>query len=157
MKFFDAGQHAEGFIAIGQVATGVIAIGQVATGVIAIGQIARGVIVIGQLAIGVVGFGQAVVALTYGGGMFGVAGIRVRQSLLVLGLAGSSDPWPRGRRFPGPAPIEWRRTAPVLTAARAVAAAGVVLLVFFVGLRWMGDLPERIESPPPPTFAPGSR
>lgn len=160
MKFFDAGQEAQGFIAVGQMATGVIAIGQLATGVIAIGQLARGVIVIGQLAVGVVAFGQLIAALTYGGGMVGLAGIRVRQSLLVYGILGTSDPWPRGRRYPWRAPIEWKRTSATVTAVRAVLGAAVAVAVVWIGVLWMLDLPDRIqgpESPPPTTFEPGTR
>ncbi len=160
MKFFDVGQEAHGFIAIGQLATGVIAIGQLATGLVAIGQLARGVFVIGQLAIGVVAFAQVPAALTYGGGMVGLAGIRMRQSLLVYGILGSSDPWPRGRRYPWLAPVEWQHTSPRLTALRALLAAVLSGLVVWIALLWLVDLPDRIDgppAPPPPTFAPGSR
>lgn len=163
MKFFDVGQEAEGFIAIGQVATGVIAIGQVATGVIAIGQLARGVIAIGQLAVGVVAFGQGVAALTYGGGMVGIAGVRIRQSLLVYGVLGTSDPWPRGRRLPTFAPVERKHTSGAHTAVRAVLAAALAAAVVWIALWWMLDLPDRIDSPPPApstpptTFEPGTR
>ena len=84
MKFFDAGQHAEGFIAIGQEARGVIAIGQEATGVfalgqmalgfIAIGQLARGVFMVGQLAVGVVAVGQLSLDIFDSVGMLAIAG-----------------------------------------------------------------------------------
>ena len=84
VKFFDAGQHAQGFIAIGQEATGVIAIGQSATGFfalgqtalgfIAIGQLARGVFVVGQLAIGIVAVGQLGLGVWGSVGMLAVAG-----------------------------------------------------------------------------------
>lgn len=76
MKFFDAGDHATGFIAVGQHATGFFAFGQMATGVIAIGQVARGGIAIGQLAIGLVGWGQAGVGIFHAAGMVGVGGRR---------------------------------------------------------------------------------
>jgi len=158
VKFFDAGQEAEGFIAIGQMATGVIAIGQLATGVIAIGQLARGVIAIGQLAVGVVAFGQLAVALTYGGGMIGLAGVRIRQSLLVYGLLGSSDPWPSGRRFPHAAPIIVRQTRRTITVVRTVLAGVLVGVVTLVALSWLPSLPDRLQDPPaPPTYAPGTR
>lgn len=74
MKFFDAGDHATGFIAVGQQATGFFAFGQMATGVIAIGQVARGGIAIGQLAVGLVGWGQVGVGVYHAAGMFGVGG-----------------------------------------------------------------------------------
>lgn len=159
VRFVDAGQEAQGFIAIGQQATGFIAIGQLATGVIAIGQLARGVIVIGQLAIGVVAFGQLAVALTYGGGMVGLAGFRIRQSLLVYGIAGSSDPWPRGRRYPLPAPVEWKHTTPGVTAIRTALGGVVMFLVVLIALAWITDLADKIDppEPPPPTYAPGTR
>lgn len=159
MKFFDAGQDAQGFIAVGQMATGVIAIGQLATGVIAIGQLARGVIVIGQLAVGVVAFGQLAIALTYGGGMVGLAGVRIRQALLVYGIAGSSDPWPRGRRYPWFAPVDWKRTRGALTVVRIALGGLVTFLVVLVALAWLPDLPDKIAppEPPPPTFEPGTR
>jgi hypothetical protein len=84
MKFFDAGDQAEGFIAVGQVATGFIAIGQMATGVIAIGQMARGVIAIGQLGIGFIGWGQAGVGIFHAAGMLGVGGRRGIGGILQL-------------------------------------------------------------------------
>jgi hypothetical protein len=74
MNFFDAGDHATGFIAVGQHATGFFAFGQMATGVIAIGQVARGGIAIGQLAVGLVGWGQAGVGIFYAAGMVGIGG-----------------------------------------------------------------------------------
>lgn len=76
MKFFDAGDHATGFIAVGQQATGFFAFGQMATGVIAIGQVARGGIAIGQLAVGLIGWGQAGVGIFHAAGMVGVGGRR---------------------------------------------------------------------------------
>jgi len=83
VKFFDAGQRAEGFIAIGQEAVGVIAIGQVALGFIAIGQMARGVFVVGQLAVGVVAVGQLALGVWGGVGMMAITGRWVKG----LGLA----------------------------------------------------------------------
>jgi hypothetical protein len=74
VRFFDAGQRAEGFIAIGQEAVGVIAIGQLAVGVIAIGQLARGVFVVGQLAVGVVAIGQLAIGVYGGVGMMAITG-----------------------------------------------------------------------------------
>lgn len=74
MKFFDAGQHAVGVIAVGQVATGVFAFGQIATGVVAIGQVARGGICVGQGAIGLVTWGMGSVGLLRSAGMIGVGG-----------------------------------------------------------------------------------
>jgi hypothetical protein len=76
MKFFDAGQHATGFIAVGQEATGFFAFGQVATGVVAVGQLARGGFVVGQLAVGLVGWGQAGLGVYHAAGMVGVGGRR---------------------------------------------------------------------------------
>jgi hypothetical protein len=154
MKFFDAGAEAEGFIAVGQFATGFIAVGQMASGVIAIGQLARGVIVIGQLALGVLAFGQLAVSLTYGGGMVGLAGIRMRQSLLVYGIAGRGDVWSRARRRPT---VEWSRSSPALAAVRVVLGAAVAALVIAVGLSWLPDHLDEPDAPPPPTFAPGTR
>lgn len=74
MNFFDAGDHATGFIAVGQHATGVIAFGQMATGVIAVGQVARGGIAIGQVAVGLIGWGQVGVGVFHAAGMVGVGG-----------------------------------------------------------------------------------
>jgi len=73
-RFFDAGQHAHGFIAIGQVATGFIAIGQTALGVIAIGQLARGVIAIGQASFGILSIGMVSGGLFGATAMGGIAG-----------------------------------------------------------------------------------
>ncbi len=73
-RFFDAGQHAHGFIAVGQIATGFIAIGQFATGVIAIGQVARGVVAIGRASFGIVSIGMASAGLFSAFAMVGVAG-----------------------------------------------------------------------------------
>jgi hypothetical protein len=84
MKFFDAGDNAQGFIAVGQVATGFIAFGQMATGVIAIGQLARGVIAIGQLGIGFIGWGQGGVGIFHAAGMLGVGGRRGIGGVLQL-------------------------------------------------------------------------
>jgi hypothetical protein len=76
MRFFDAGQHATGIIAIGQEATGVIAFGQMATGVIAIGQLARGCFVVGQLGFGFTGWGQLGLGVFHAAGMVGAGGRR---------------------------------------------------------------------------------
>jgi hypothetical protein len=76
MRFFDAGQHAHGVIAIGQFATGVVAIGQMALGVVAVGQIARGVIAIGMGSFGVVSVGMAAAGLLSSFGLVGVGGRR---------------------------------------------------------------------------------
>src|SRR5881628_1573673 len=73
-RFFSAGTHAVGVIAIGQEATGVIAIGQAATGVVAIGQLARGVVAVGQLAFGVWTLGQLGLGLLWCGAMLGIGG-----------------------------------------------------------------------------------
>jgi hypothetical protein len=73
-RFFDAGQHAHGFIAVGQLATGFIAIGQSALGVIAIGQLARGVIAIGQASFGIVSIGMVSGGLFGATAMGGIAG-----------------------------------------------------------------------------------
>lgn len=154
MKFFDAGAEAEGFIAVGQFATGVIAIGQMASGVIAIGQLARGAIVIGQLALGVLAFGQLAVSLTYGGGMLGLVGIRMRQSLLVYGFVGRGRVWSRERRRPT---VEWSRTPAALTTLRVLLGAAVAALVIGVGLSWLPDHLDGPDAPPPPTFPPGTR
>lgn len=88
MRWFDAGQFAEGFVAIGQGARGFIAIGQGASGVIAIGQLSRGVVAFGQLSLGVFAFGQLAVGLVWAGGMVSIAALR-GPSLLGLGLFGS--------------------------------------------------------------------
>lgn len=74
MRFFDAGEQAEGIFAFGQFATGVVAVGQVATGVIAIGQVARGVIAIGQGAVGIIAVGQGSLGALWALGMIGVGG-----------------------------------------------------------------------------------
>lgn len=84
VRFFDAGQHANGIIALGQEATGVIAIGQVATGVVAIGQLARGGIAIGQAAFGIWSIGMAAGGLYKAHGMIGVAGNRGIGGILPL-------------------------------------------------------------------------
>lgn len=73
-RFFDAGQHAHGFIAVGQIATGFIAIGQSALGVIAIGQLARGGIAIGQASFGIVSVGMVSGGLLSTVALGGVAG-----------------------------------------------------------------------------------
>jgi hypothetical protein len=75
-RIFDAGQHAQGFIAVGQFATGFIAIGQVATGVIAVGQVARGGIAIGMASFGIVSIGMASAGLLNTFALIGVAGRR---------------------------------------------------------------------------------
>lgn len=156
--FIAIGQNATGVIALGQLATGVIAIGQVATGVIAIGQLARGVFVIGQAAIGIAAFGQVVVALTYGGGMVGIAGVRARPSLLIWGVGGNGNIL-RNRRI---APkFEARDTTGLLTAVRAVTMAAILIAVALIALRWIpGYLTDGLDAPaepPPPTHAPGTR
>lgn len=74
MRFFDAGEQAEGIFAFGQFATGVVAVGQVATGVIAIGQVARGVVAIGQGAVGIIAIGQGSLGALYAVGMLGIGG-----------------------------------------------------------------------------------
>jgi len=84
VRFFDAGQHANGIIAIGQEATGVIAIGQMATGVIAIGQLARGGIAIGQAAFGIWSVGMLSGGLYKAHGMIGAAGNRGIGGILPL-------------------------------------------------------------------------
>ena len=157
MKFFDAGQSAEGFIAVGQQATGVIAIGQLATGVIAIGQLARGFIVVGQLALGVLAFGQLSVSLTWGGGMIGVAGLRARPSLLVWGVFGAGNLFRNGRLSPRIEPGRWSESPSWLNFLRVLAFAGMVALVATVGLGWLPGFVEGPATPPPPTFAPGTR
>jgi len=73
-RFFDAGQHAHGVIAIGQFATGVVAIGQSALGVIAIGQLARGGVAIGQASFGIVSVGMVSGSLLNTVAIAGVAG-----------------------------------------------------------------------------------
>lgn len=97
MRWFDAGQFAEGFVAIGQGARGFIAIGQGASGVIAIGQLSRGVIAFGQLSLGVFAFGQLAVGLVWAGGMVSIAALR-GPSLLGVGLFGAW-PWHDLRRL----------------------------------------------------------
>jgi hypothetical protein len=154
MKFFDAGSEAVGFIAIGQQATGVIAIGQLATGVIAIGQLARGVVVVGQLAIGVAAFGQLIAALTYGGGMVGLVGIRTRPSLLIWGFAGTGHLRQGGRWRPS---FERARSTGGLTALRVASGVLVLGLVVGIGLSWLPDYVDGPPEPPPPSFEPGTR
>jgi len=92
VKFFDVGQHAQGFIAIGQEATGVIAIGQQATGVFALGQMALGFVAIGQLARGVVVVGQLAVGIV----VVGQLGLGVWGSVGMLAVAGR---WTKGFGF----------------------------------------------------------
>jgi hypothetical protein len=100
MKFFDAGDHATGIIAVGQQATGVFAFGQMATGVVAVGQLARGGFVIGQLAFGLVGWGQCGVGVYQAAGMVGIGG---RRGLgLVIPLVPSLG---RPRVLPEAAPL----------------------------------------------------
>jgi hypothetical protein len=152
------GQRATGIIAVGQLATGVLAIGQVATGVFAIGQVARGVFVIGQLALGVAAFGQLVVALTFGGGMVGVAGVRATPSLLIWGVGG------RGRimheRRLNPTFIR-HHTSTRSNVVRAVVMTAIAVTVAYVALGWIPDyLTDGFDAPaapPPPTYAPGTR
>jgi hypothetical protein len=83
-RIFDAGQHANGIIAVGQLATGFIAIGQSALGVIAIGQLARGVIAIGQASFGVVSIGMVSGGLLGATAMGGVAGRKGKGFILEL-------------------------------------------------------------------------
>lgn len=154
MKLIDIGQEAEGFIAIGQLATGVIAIGQLATGVIAIGQLARGVIVVGQLALGLVAFGQLVGAVTFGGGMVGLAGIRTRPSLLIVGLLGEGNLIRDGRLRPR---VRVHEMQGWVQALRLLAFAGLAALTATVGLGWLTDFDAQPDVPPPPTHAPGTR
>jgi hypothetical protein len=84
MRFFDAGDHAVGIIAVGQQATGIIAFGQVATGVIAVGQLARGGFVVGQLAFGLVGWGQLGAGMFQAAGMMGIGGRRALGMVIPL-------------------------------------------------------------------------
>lgn len=136
MKLFDVGRHAEGFVAVGQEATGVIAVGQLATGVIAVGQLARGFVVVGQLALGVLAFGQLTVAVTWGGGMLGVAGVRSRASLLVWGVLGRGRLFADGRLQPAIEPVRLSGLPAGATFVRVAAMAAVVGLVVAVGLGW---------------------
>lgn len=129
MRWFDAGQFAEGFIAVGQGARGVIAIGQAASGVIAVGQLSRGFIAVGQLAVGVFAFGQLAVGLVWAGGMLSISGLS-GPSLFGVGLFGTWR-WRDLRRLrirsverrPGRA--SWWRIAVMLA---------LTTLVWFVGL-----------------------
>ena len=155
MRFLDVGSEPVGIIAIGQNATGVIAIGQLATGVVAVGQLARGVFVLGQLAVGVAAFGQAAVALTYGGGMLGLVGLRTSPSLLVLGVAGEGHLWRNGR-FGSTARLY--RTSRGLTAVRVIAMLLVIGAVVWIALSWLPDyIDDEPDEPPPTTFEPGTR
>jgi hypothetical protein len=152
------GQRATGIIAFGQLATGVVAIGQVATGVVAVGQVARGVFVIGQLAIGVAALGQLVIALTYGGGMVGIAGVRATPSLLIWGVGGRGRIF-HNRRF-DPTFVAYRTSA-ALNVVRGVVLTAIAVAVISVALGWLPDyLTNGLDGPaqpPPPTFAPGTR
>lgn len=130
MRWFDAGQFAEGFVAVGQGARGVIAIGQGASGVIAIGQLSRGVIAVGQLALGVFAFGQLAVGLVWAGGMVSVGGLR-GPALLGVGLFGKW-PWRELRRLRFAA-IELRPGRPAWW--RIAAMIAVAALVWFVGVQ----------------------
>ena len=130
MRWFDAGQFAEGFVAVGQGARGFIAIGQGASGVIAIGQLSRGVVAVGQLALGVFAFGQLAVGLVWAGGMVSVAALR-GPSLLGIGLLGAW-PWRDLRRLRFGA-IERRPGRPSWW--RVVVMLAVTALVWFVGVR----------------------
>lgn len=130
MRWFDAGQFAEGFVAIGQGARGFIAIGQGASGVIAIGQLSRGVIAVGQLSLGVFAFGQLAVGLVWAGGMVSIAALR-GPSLLGVGLFGAW-PWRDVRRLRLRA-IERRPGRP--GAWRIVVMLAVAALVLLVGVR----------------------
>ena len=154
MKVIDVGTEAVGFIAIGQQATGIIAIGQLSTGVVAIGQLARGVFVVGQLAIGVIAFGQICLALTYGGGMLGLAGLRTTPSLVVWGVIGEGHLRSNGRWQPT---ARWQRTSGPVTVLRMAVLLGIVVTVVLVGLSWLPDLPDDLDGPPPTTLPPGSR
>src|SRR5579859_3548514 len=84
MRFFDAGQHAHGVIAIGQFATGVVAIGQMSLGVVAIGQVARGGIAIGMASFGVVSVGMAAGGLLNTFAMIGIGGRRAGGGVFEL-------------------------------------------------------------------------
>jgi hypothetical protein len=152
------GQRATGIIAFGQLATGVVAIGQVATGVVAVGQVARGVFVVGQLAIGVAALGQLVIALTYGGGMVGVAGVRATPSLLIWGVAGHGRILHNRRLDPT---FVGHRTSNALGVVRAVVMAVIAITVTYVALGWLPDyLTNGLDGPAEPpssTFAPGTR
>lgn len=154
MKVFDVGTEPVGFIAIGQNATGVIAVGQLATGVLAIGQLARGVFVVGQLAVGVMAFGQLCLALTYGGGMVGVAGFRTRPSLLVWGVIGDGHLRRDGRWRPT---ARWRPTNGPVTTLRVAVLVGIAVAVVMIGLSWLPEFPDDPDGPPPTTLPPGSR
>jgi hypothetical protein len=154
VKVFDVGTEPVGIIAIGQNATGVIAIGQLATGVIAIGQLARGVFVIGQLAVGIVAFGQLCIALSYGGGMLGVAGFRTLPSLVVWGVIGEGHLRSNGRWRPT---ASWKRTSGPVTMLRMTMLGCVAVAVVLVSLSWLPDFPDELDGPPPTTLPPGSR
>jgi hypothetical protein len=130
VRWFDAGQYAEGVVAVGQGARGVIAIGQGASGVIAVGQLARGVVAVGQLAIGVFAFGQLAVGLVWAGGMVSFGGLR-GPSLLGLGLFGSWR-WHDVRR------LRWRgveRHAGDVARWRWAVAVALLALVWLVALQ----------------------
>jgi hypothetical protein len=157
MKIIAFGTEPVGIIAIGQNATGVLAVGQLATGVVAVGQLARGVLVAGQLAIGVVAVGQGVVALTYGGGMIGVAGLKTHLALVVWGVAGDGHLREGGRWH---LTAEWRRTSTRATAIRVLALAVLAATIALVSLSWLpgfADEDDAPDEPPPATLAPGSR
>jgi hypothetical protein len=130
VRWFDAGQFAEGVIAIGQGARGVIAIGQGASGVIAVGQLSRGFIAVGQLALGVLAFGQLAVGLVWAGGMVSVSALR-GPSLLGLGALGSWS-WRDLRRLRFRA-IERRAARP--KPWQIVVLLALAALVWFVGLQ----------------------
>ena len=142
-------------IAFGTEPVGIIAIGQNATGVIAIGQLARGVIVVGQLAIGVAAFGQLAVALTYGGGMLGIAGLRTLPSLVVWGVAGEGHVRQEGHwRLSA----RWRRTTARLTALGVVVLIAIAATVGIVALPWLPDfIDDEPAQPPPTTYPSGAR
>lgn len=157
MRWFDAGQFAEGVVALGQDARGVLAIGQGATGVIAIGQLSRGVIAVGQLAVGVFAFGQLAVGLAWAGGMVSVGGLK-GPALLGFGVFGEW-PWSDLRRLRlggitwSQSTIWWLQPAALIT---------VVVLVWLVCLQPLGSelfgdggvLREPPPTPPPPTPSP---
>lgn len=156
MKIFDAGQEANGFIAIGQVATGVIAIGQLATGVIAVGQVARGGICVGQGAIGLVTVGMGSVGIFHSTGMVGLGG---RNGLgLILPLVPKVE---KSRVRPETVPFQavQQQGAGWLEVAIGNDAYGVGLfqggqrLPVKIDRRILGDARELAASPPEASFA----
>ena len=134
MKLLDAGQHAEGVIAIGQFATGFIAIGQVATGVIAVGQVARGVFCLGMLSCGLWSIGMVSLGLVWSGAMVGAGGRG--KGLLLLELV----PRLGGR------PDAWRRPAALVCGGLQLAALVVLAVVYWlVVLKDAGELVAKVR------------